>query len=195
MKKQMFKASVYNLAVRIVKWNHTKPGETLHETETYLATGNALEEEAILCGYTIEMNGYGDTLRATPKYGESLELMHALDAVTASKKAHPLPLGKRYERKNDEEDARWYNAKRYGLQKRYVTSYGRPITCAKETAQNLRHMKIACEVQKADDITYWAQVLTDSLNNMRRETAARMTYPEQITYDLNGTPVNPELPF
>lgn len=195
MKKQTFSANVYGLAVRIVKWNHAVQPHELTERAKILYQGNALKEEAAENGYTIEMNGYGDTLRAAPKYGESLELMHALDAVTASKKAHPLPLGKRYARRNDEKDAKWYNVTRYHYQGRCIYQTRTPDTVAKETARNLRHMKTACECQKANDIAYWAQILADSVDNMRKETAARMTYPEQVTYDLNGNPVNPELPF
>ena len=187
MKKQMFKASVYELATRITRWNHTTPGNTSYERDKHITTGDALKEEALsVFGFSLTMDGYGDTLHATPKYGESLELMHALDAVTASKKAHPLPLGKRYERKGDEENALWYNAKRYKYQRFYPKKSGYFITCAKEAAKNLRHLKTACEVQKADDIAYWAQVLTDSVTNMRKETTARMNYPKQVEIDLNG---------
>lgn len=191
--------NLYNLALGMVVYNHNQNDSD----EKRRAILDQLTISAKHLGYDIRESSSGYLL-PYPRYSEKgLELDKTMEFIESTKKHsrggfishYTTPFAVRHENRDARKDARWYNVTRYMYQGRCIYQHKTPATYAKETARNLRRMKTACECQKADDIAYWAEVLTDSMRNMRKEAAARMTYPEQVTYDLNGNPINPELPF
>lgn len=167
-------ADVTKIAIRIIRYNHCERYGLGYET------ADEIINDAAQIGVYVVRSSVSRSIIPDFYAGiENAPLIRALDNLQRGNKRHSVACGFRAMENNRQQQAFYYNVKRYEDSVDSLLA---------QQARAYRALKFA--VARSDrtfrNITYWGERFSELDRERRAEMLARMNYPDYVLYDLLG---------